>query len=147
MQLGPGSQMLFFGGREATTGNASAVRRLKCCCCKMHRPTYVKESGFLPSWFLPVESKILLYIFLVESRIPLTIGIQKTASTNKKHVQYMESGIQGVEFRIQQCLGFLYMGWKHRTSPQTKTKKFVKRKSKKKSKLIWETVHLMHNGS
>ena len=51
-----------------------------------------------------------------------TTGIKKTASTNKKHVQHMESGIQGVESRIQQCLGFLYMGRRHRTSPQTKKK-------------------------
>ena len=39
------------------------------------------------------------------------IGIRNPSSTNKESkIQYQESGIHGVESRIQDCLGFLYMG-------------------------------------
>ena len=41
-----------------------------------------------------------------ESGIPLTIGIQNPSSTDK------ESDIQDQESRIQDCLGFCYMGRK-----------------------------------
>ena len=90
---------------------------LKCCCRKMYPPPP-------PSWFFPVESKILFYIFLVESRTPLTIEIQKPASSNKKHVHgmYMESGTQGVKSRIQQCLGFHYT-WGEGIVPVPQTRK------------------------
>ena len=39
------------------------------------------------------------------------IGIQNPSSTDKESkIQYLESGIHGMESRIQDCLGFLYMG-------------------------------------
>ena len=46
----------------------------------------------------------------VESGIPLRIGIQNQSSTEKhwNPFQYLESGIHGVESRIQDCLGFSY---------------------------------------
>ena len=48
---------------------------------------------------------------LKESGIPLTIGIRNPNSINKEsRIQYLESGICGVESRIQDCLGFSYMG-------------------------------------
>ena len=43
-------------------------------------------------------------------RILQTIGIPNPSSTDKEsRIQYLESGIHGVEFRIQDCLGFSYM--------------------------------------
>ena len=46
-----------------------------------------------------------------ESGILLTIGIQNPSSTDKdSRIQYLESGIQDVESRIQDCLGFPYKG-------------------------------------
>ena len=41
---------------------------------------------------------------LKESGIPPTIGIRNPSST------YQESGIHGVESRVQDCLGFPYVG-------------------------------------
>ena len=39
------------------------------------------------------------------------IGIQNPSSADKESwIQYLESGIHSVEFRIQDCLGFSYMG-------------------------------------
>ena len=58
----------------------------------------IPESGK----FWLVESGIQLK----ESGIPLTIRIQNPTSTVR--IQYLESGIHGVEFRIQDCLGFPY---------------------------------------
>ena len=49
-------------------------------------------------------------IHLKETGIPLTMGIRNPSSTNKgSGIQYPESGIDGVESRIQGCLGFRYM--------------------------------------
>jgi len=56
-------------------------------------------------------------IQLKESGIPLTIEIRNPSSTDKESgIQYFESEIQGVESRIQDCLGFPYMedGWEGR---------------------------------
>ena len=40
----------------------------------------------------------------------LTIGIQNPRTTDKEsRIQYLESGIQGMESRIQDCLGFAQM--------------------------------------
>ena len=48
---------------------------------------------------------------LKESGIPLTIRIQNPSSTDKEtRIQYLESGIESVESRIQDCLRFRYMG-------------------------------------
>ena len=48
---------------------------------------------------------------LKESGIPLTIRIQNPSSTDKEtRIQYLESGIDSVESRIQDCLRFRYMG-------------------------------------
>ena len=39
------------------------------------------------------------------------IGIRILSSTDKEsEIQYLESGIHGVESRIQDCLRFLHMG-------------------------------------
>ena len=98
----------------------------KCVCCSQAilNAVAVKCIPPTPSWFFPVESKILFYIFLVESRTPLTIEIQKPASSNKKHVHgmFMESGTQGVKSRIQQCLGFHYT-WGEGIVPVPQTRK------------------------
>ena len=46
----------------------------------------------------------------VESGTLLRIGIQNSSSTDKESwIQYLESEIHGVESRIQDCFGFLYM--------------------------------------
>ena len=80
-------------------------------------PRVRRKSGF----FLLVESGIRglvklepwvleCGIQLKESRILLTIGIWDPGSTDKEsRIQYLESGIHGVESRIQDGLGFLYM--------------------------------------
>ena len=44
---------------------------------------------------------------LKESRIPLTIVIGNPSSTDMSVIQYLESGIHGLESRIQDCLGLL----------------------------------------
>ena len=60
--------------------------------------------------FLLVESKIMaIFASGIRNkaqgiRIPLTIGIRNPRSTDKN------SGIHGVESRIQDCLGLCYMG-------------------------------------
>ena len=87
---------------------------------------HVKESGFLPVEFGIREN------LSSACRISLMIEIQKTSSTNKKHVQYMESGFQVVKSRIQQCFGFPHMGQRHRTGSPYKKTNFATRKSKKK---------------
>ena len=49
---------------------------------------------------------------LKKSGIPLTIEIRNPSSTDKEsEIQYLESGIHGVESRIQSCLGFPYVMW------------------------------------
>ena len=63
---------------------------------------------------LNVESGILGWesgIPLKESGIARTIKIQNPSFTDKyTGIQYQESGIHGVESRIQDCPGFPYMG-------------------------------------
>ena len=45
----------------------------------------------------------------LESGIPLTIRIRDPSSTDEEsRIWYLESGIQGVESRIHDCLGFPY---------------------------------------
>ena len=46
----------------------------------------------------------------------------------------MESGIQGVESGIQQCLGFLFIGQRHRTSPANEKKKTLQTGNRRKKK-------------
>ena len=59
----------------------------------------------LESWTL--ESGIQLK----ESGIPSTIEIPNPSPTEKEsRIEYLESGIHGVESRIQTCLGFSYIG-------------------------------------
>ena len=64
--------------------------------------------------FLLVESGILgfgIWNVAKESGISLKIGIWNPSSTDKENgIQYLETGIHGVESRIQDCLGFPYMG-------------------------------------
>ena len=47
---------------------------------------------------------------LKESRIPLTIVIRNPSSTDMSVIQYLESGIHGLESRIQDCLGLFTWG-------------------------------------
>ena len=85
-----------------------------------HKEIYILESG---KFFL-VESGIL-EISLVETRIlgfgirntaqgiriPLSIGLRNQRSTDKNsRVQYLESEVHGVESRVQDSIGFSYMG-------------------------------------
>ena len=61
--------------------------------------------------FLFVESGILGFGIrdtVQGDGIPITIGIRNSSSTNTR-IQYLESGIQRVESRIQDCLRFTYM--------------------------------------
>ena len=54
-----------------------------------------------------------------KSGIQLMIGILNPSSTDKEsRIQYLQSRIYGVESRIQDCLGFLYMG-------QTRNQKLI----------------------
>ena len=108
---------------------------LKCCCWKMYRlppppphpaHPHVKESGFLSVEFGIRED------LSCACRIPLMIGIQKTSSTNKKDVQYMESGIQVVTFRIQQCLDSLRGGKGIVPVPHTKKQTLQRGNQRKK---------------
>ena len=72
------------------------------------------RSGQSQHWriWIPESCALESWIELKESGIPLTIGIQNPSSTDKK------SGIESVESRIQDCLGFRYMGqcvlWRQR---------------------------------
>ena len=47
-----------------------------------------------------------------ESGIPLTIGFGIQNPLTKAGIQFLESGIQGVESTMQDCLGFPYFGQK-----------------------------------
>ena len=58
------------------------------------------ESGNLEIFASGIKYLGLPGIRLKTSVIPLTIGIRSPSSTDK------ESGIQGVQSRIQDCLGF-----------------------------------------
>ena len=58
----------------------------------------------LESWAL--ESRI----HFKESGFPLMIGFRIQVPLKKTGIQYLESGIQGVESRIQDCFEFPYMG-------------------------------------
>ena len=65
----------------------------------------------------PESEEMLLVesgIQIKESGIPITIGIQNSTVLQKNTgIQYLESGIHSVEFRIQDCAGlFPYMGWR-----------------------------------
>ena len=58
------------------------------------------------------KSGILGFGILAPQRIRIlqTIGIPNLSSTDKEsRIHYLESGIHGVESRIQDCLGFRYM--------------------------------------
>ena len=92
----------------------------------MHNITPCKESRFRnPAIFFvwnPESRKICLWkypeswdlesinIQLKGFEIPLTMGIQNPSCTDKEPgIHYLESGIHGVESRIQDYLGFSYM--------------------------------------
>ena len=65
------------------------------------------------SGILLLESGLLSLksaIQLKESEITLTIGIQIQVPLTKTEIQYLESKIRGVKSRIQDCLGFPYLG-------------------------------------
>ena len=78
---------------------------------------HVRESGFRKKLALwkpnpgNLESQTLESgIQLKEFGIPLMSGIQHPSSTDKEStIQYLESGIHGVESRIQDCLEFFWI--------------------------------------
>ena len=104
------------------------VVAVKCIASPPPLPPHphVKESGFLSVQFGIREN------LSWACRIPLMIGIQKTSSTNKKDVQYMESGIQVVKFRIQQCLDSLR--WGKGIVPVSHTKKQTLQRGNRRKK-------------
>ena len=53
-----------------------------------------------------------------DSWIPLTIGIRIQDPLTKAGIGYLESGIQGVESTIQDCLGFPHFGRKKKSRIQ-----------------------------
>ena len=102
---------------------------LKCRCCKMYRLPPPPCKGI--RMFLSVEFGFRENLSCA-CRIPLMIGIQKASSTNKKDVQYMESGIQVVKFRIQQCLDSLRWGKGIVPVPHTKKQTLQRGNRRKK---------------
>ena len=74
---------------------------------------HVRESGFWNPWnfcLWNLESWALeCGIKLNESAMLLRIGIQSNVPLEKSGIRCLESGIHGVESRIQDCLGFPYM--------------------------------------
>ena len=77
---------------------------------------HVRESGFwnqrnfclwnLESWALESGIKESRNQGIKESGILLRIGIQSKVPLEKTGIKCLESGIHGVESRIQDCLGF-----------------------------------------
>ena len=70
-----------------------------------------RESGIRE--IFDVESGLMRFGIrnLKESEIPLTIRIRNPSSTDMNSgIQYLESGIPGVESRMQDCPGFHYIG-------------------------------------
>ena len=57
-------------------------------------------------------------MFACEIRNPPNDWIQNPSSTDKTEIQHLESGIHGMKFSLQDCLGFYNMGGN--TSPWTK---------------------------
>ena len=63
---------------------------------------------------------------LKESGIPSTIKIRNPSSTDKETgFQYLESKINGVESKIQKCLGFLSMGRFYLTERKLQTNMII----------------------
>ena len=73
----------------------------------------VRESGFWNPWnfcLWNLESWVLeCGVQLNESGILLKIGVQSKVPLEKTGKKCLESGIHGLESRIQDCLGFPYM--------------------------------------
>ena len=88
------------------------VKRLLTIYNKMltKASAHVRESGFWNPWnfyLWNLESWALeCGIKLNESGILLRIGIQFNVPLEKTGIRCLESGIHGVESRIQDCLGF-----------------------------------------
>ena len=88
------------------------VKRLLTIYNKMltKASAHVRESGFWNPWnfyLWNLESWALeCGIKLNESGILLRIGIQSNVPIEKTGIRCLESGIHGVESRIQDCLGF-----------------------------------------
>ena len=74
---------------------------------------HVRESGFWNPWnfcLWNLESWVLeCGVQLNESGILLRIGVQSKVPLEKTGKKCLESGIHGLESRIQDCLGFPYM--------------------------------------
>ena len=102
---------------------------------------HVKESGFLPSYFFfRIQNRGKFSLWNPESDYRLE---SRKLVPPTKTCTVQGAGTNGVGSRIQQYLGFHYVGQRHRTgSPNTK-KNFAKRKSTKQNKLIWQTTHTM----
>ena len=117
---------------------------IKSCCCKMYSPPCkgMRISAFLVFSFR-IQNPGKFFLWNPESHYWLK---SRKLVLPTKTCTVHGAGTHGVGSRIQQCLGFHYVGQRHHTgSPNTKN--FAKRKSKKQNKLIWQTTHLMHHGS
>ena len=118
---------------------------VQCCRCEMYRP-HVKDSGFLPSWFFPLEIGI---------RENFSCGIQNPTNDwnpeNKFHQQKTCTvcGIRNPRRGIQNPTVHWIPSHGAKASCRSliQKKKIAKRKSKKQNTLIWQTAPLRHNGS
>ena len=83
-----------------------------------HHSTNIKNSGIascIKENEIPESGKVFchwnLESWTLESGILSTIEIRNPSPTEKEsRIEYLESGIHGVESRIQTCLGFPYIG-------------------------------------
>ena len=94
---------------------------LKCCCCKMCHPPCkgIRISAFLIFSFR-IQNPGKFFLWNPESHYRLE---SRKLVPPKKTCTVHGAGTHGVGSRIQQCLGFHYVGQRHRTgSPNTKKK-------------------------
>ena len=69
----------------------------------------LQNPGNICLW-IPQPRALECVIPIMESEISLLIGIRYPSFNEESGIQHLESGIQGVESKIQDCLGFLYLG-------------------------------------
>ena len=88
-------------------GNSdSGMRKIFACKIRNLRKILLAKSRIMG---FELESGIHRW----ESEIPLTIVIQNPLPLTETEIQYLKSGIHAVESRIQDYLGFTYMGRFH----------------------------------
>ena len=118
---------------------------LKSCYCKMYSPPCkgIRISAFLIFSFR-IQNPGKFFLWNPESHYWLK---SRKLVLPTKTCTVHGAGTHGVGSRIQQCLGFHYVGPQRHHTGSPNTKNFAKRKSRKQNKLIWQTTHLMHHGS